>query len=84
MSYPIQSGAPCIGCSNPHFWDEAPFTDRLPVHDKLGDVDKIGVGVGAAALVGVAGHAVASLVQKSHRAVDEVEHGGNSGEQVRK
>lgn len=67
MSYPIQSGAPCIGCSNSNFWDEDPFTDRLPKYGKLGDVDKIGVGLGVATAAGVAGHAVASIVQRNTR-----------------
>ncbi len=84
MSYPIQSGAPCIGCSNAHFWDEAPFTDRLPRHDKIGDADKIGIGLGVLTTAGVVGHAVASVVQKSQRAVEEVEHGTENGEQVNK
>ncbi|MBR2180082.1 MAG: hydrogenase small subunit [Selenomonadaceae bacterium] len=79
MSYPIQSGAPCIGCSNANFWDEAPFTDRLPKYDKVGDVDRIGTGLAAATAVGVAGHAVASIVQRNQRdnlLEDENEHGG--------
>ena len=67
MSYPIQSGAPCIGCSNAHFWDEAPFTDRLPKYDKIGDADKIGVGLAVATTAGVAGHAVASIIQRNQR-----------------
>ena len=79
MSYPIQSGAPCIGCSNANFWDEAPFTDRLPKYDKVGDVDRIGTGLAAATAIGVAGHAVASIVQRNQRdnlLKDENEHGG--------
>ena len=67
MSYPIQSGAPCIGCSNAHFWDEAPFTDRLPKYGKLGDADKIGVGLGVLTAAGVGAHAVASIIQRNKR-----------------
>ena len=67
MSYPIQSGAPCIGCSNANFWDDAPFTKRLPGYGKLGNADKIGLGVGALATVGVVAHAAGSIMQKRKR-----------------
>lgn len=67
MSYPIQSGAACIGCSNAHFWDETPFSGRLPQYGKLGDADKIGVGLGVMTAAGVAAHAVASIIQRNSR-----------------
>ena len=67
MSYPIQSGAACIGCSNRNFWDEAPFSDRLPKYGNLGDADKIGVGLGVLTAAGVGAHAVASLIQRNQR-----------------
>ena len=67
MSYPIQSGAACIGCSNRNFWDETPFSARLPKYDKIGDADKIGVGLAVATGAGVVGHAVASIVQRNSR-----------------
>ena len=67
MSYPIQSGAPCIGCANAHFWDEVPFTERLPKYGKIGDADKIGVGLGVLTTAGVAAHAVASVIQRNAR-----------------
>ena len=68
MSYPIQSGAPCIGCSNANFWDEAPFSTRLPAYNPvLGDVDKIGTGLAIATAAGVAAHAAATTFQKRER-----------------
>lgn len=67
MSYPIQSGAPCIGCSNANFWDDEPFTKRLPGYSKLGNADKIGLAVGALATAGVAAHAAGSIMQKHKR-----------------
>lgn len=67
MSYPIQSGAACIGCSNRNFWDEAPFSARLPQYDKIGDADKIGVGLGVLTAAGVGAHAVASVIQRNSR-----------------
>ena len=73
LSYPIQSGAACIGCSNATFWDDGPFSERLPKYGKLGNADKIGAAMGAAAVVGVAAHAAASVVQKSKREAAEAE-----------
>ena len=63
MSYPIQSGAACIGCSNANFWVQAPFSRRLPEYNGI-DVDMVGAGLAVATAVGVAAHAGASLVQK--------------------
>jgi hydrogenase small subunit len=67
MSYPIQSGAACIGCSNKNFWDEDPLSNRLPQYGKLGDVDKIGIGLSVMTAAGVGAHAVASIIQKNNR-----------------
>lgn len=73
MSYPIQSGAPCIGCTNANFWDNVPFTERLPAYGKFGNADKIGIAVGALATTGVVAHAVGSVVQKQKREKAEAE-----------
>ena len=82
MSYPVQSGAPCIGCADAGFWDHDPFTDRLPKHGILGDVDDIGVGVAAAMAGGIAVHAAASVVQKKKHAakVKAEKKKGSAGE----
>lgn len=82
MSYPIQSGAPCIGCSNAHFWDDGAMSERLPKFAyPIGDVDKIGAAIAGVTAVGVAAHAAASVVQRNkHRA----EKAKENGEQVTK
>ena len=71
MSYPIQSGAACIGCSNAHFWDEGPMSRRLPQFSPAVDVDTIGAGLAAVTAVGVAAHGAASVVQKKKRIAAE-------------
>ena len=73
MSYPIQSGAPCIGCSNAHFWDEDPMTTRMPEYGPLGNVDKIGAAMAVATAAGVAAHGAMSVVQKQKREAAEKE-----------
>ncbi|NOZ74775.1 MAG: hydrogenase small subunit [FCB group bacterium] len=67
VSFPIQSGHPCIGCSEPNFWDNGPFYTRLanvPFVGTDSNADRIGlVAVGAAA-AGVAAHAIGSAIKK--------------------
>ncbi|NIA18703.1 MAG: hydrogenase small subunit [Simkaniaceae bacterium] len=67
-SFPIASGHPCLGCSEPNFWDNGPFYSRLANVDFLGtdsNANTIGkVAVGAAA-VGAAAHAVGTALKKS-------------------
>ena len=80
MSYPIQSGAPCIGCANANFWDSgACSSERLPKYGPLPDVDIIGAGLAAASVVGVAAHGALSVVQRHER--DKAEAKENEGKE---
>ncbi len=79
MSYPIQSGAACIGCANSNFWDSgASFSERLPKYGPLGDVDTIGAGLAIASTAGVALHGAMSVIQKQKRAAEEAEAEGGA------
>jgi|SaaInlV_200m_DNA_3_1039701.scaffolds.fasta_scaffold00715_10 hydrogenase small subunit len=54
VSFPIESGHPCLGCSEPNFWDAGSFYEALSVpQGRTGETilkaGAIGVGVGAAA-----------------------------------
>jgi quinone-reactive Ni/Fe-hydrogenase small subunit len=70
MSWPIQAGHGCIGCSEPVFWDtmgpfEEPVANRLydSVFSGLGadaTADKIGVGLLTVTGIGIAAHAAIS------------------------
>jgi len=78
VSYPIQSGHGCIGCSEAGFWDNGPFYQRLASFPGFGietTADKIGLAAGAAALAGAAAHAVLTNVRK-HAEIGE--HPGES------
>jgi hydrogenase small subunit len=69
VSYPIQSGHGCIGCSEEGFWDASPFYHRLKSFPGFGiemTADKIGLAVGAAAVGGAAVHAVMTNIKKHH------------------
>ena len=78
VSFPIQSGHGCIGCSESNFWDNGPFYERLTSFPGFGietTADKIGLGVGAATVVGAAAHAVLTNIRKQH---EIGEHPGES------
>jgi hydrogenase small subunit len=63
-SWPIGAGHPCIGCTEPYFWDTmTPFYGRLPDVGGFGvesKVDLIGASLAAGAVAGVAAHALAT------------------------
>lgn len=67
VSFPIQSGHPCIGCSESNFWDNNPFYKRLPGFPGFGiesNADKVGMYLGAATAAGIAAHAVSTNIRK--------------------
>jgi hydrogenase small subunit len=70
-SWPIGAGHPCIGCTEPHFWDTmTPFYGRLPDVGGFGieaTVDLIGAGLAAGAVAGVAAHAIATGIDQVRR-----------------
>lgn len=66
-SFPIQSGHPCIGCSEANFWDNGPFYKRLtnfPGFPIEATADKIGLTVGGVTAAGALAHAVMTNVRK--------------------
>jgi len=67
-SWPIGAGHPCLGCTEPNFWDTmTPFYDRLPDVGGFGvesRVDLIGAALAAGATAGVATHAIATGVHQ--------------------
>jgi hydrogenase small subunit len=67
LSYPIQSGHGCIGCSEAGFWDAGPFYQHLGSFPGFGiesTADTIGATAAAVAVGGVAVHAAASVIRK--------------------
>jgi hydrogenase small subunit len=67
-SWPIGAGHPCIGCTEPHFWDTmTPFYDRLPDVGGFGieqRVDILGAALALGATAGVLAHAAATGVHQ--------------------
>ncbi len=67
VSYPIQSGHGCIGCSENQFWDNGPFYRHLATFPGFGiesTADSVGTAVGIAAAAGVAAHALTTNFRK--------------------
>jgi hydrogenase small subunit len=70
-SWPIGAGHPCIGCTEPYFWDTmAPFYQRLPDVGGWGiekNIDRIGVTLAGLTVAGIAAHATFTAVDKMRR-----------------
>lgn len=67
LSWPIQSGHPCIGCAAPNFWDEAPFYARvvqLPGTQTTINPERVGAVMAGALAAGIAVHAAATVIAK--------------------
>jgi len=75
VSYPIQSGHGCIGCSEANFWDNGPFYQHLASFPGFGiesTADKVGVALGTATAVGIAAHAISTNIRKRKQIQDEI------------
>jgi hydrogenase small subunit len=68
MSWPVGSGAPCFGCSEPYFWDTmTPFYRRLPQVEGFGvdtSADRLGLGIVAGTAAAFTAHGVLKAVQR--------------------
>lgn len=81
-SNPIQSGHPCIGCSEDNFWDNGRLYDRASAFAGFG-IEANADALGKAALVGtgvaIAAHAIATNVRK-HSLIFNLEKQGKQSE----
>ena len=74
VSYPIQSGHGCIGCSEAKFWDNGPFYQHLASFPGFGietTADTIGTILGIGTVAGIGAHAIATNIRK-RRVIQEV------------
>jgi hydrogenase small subunit len=71
LSFPIQSGHGCIGCSEDAFWDKGSFYDHLTTIRPPGGLgiegtaDRIGLGAVAVAGAAIAAHAAVSAIKQA-------------------
>ncbi len=78
VSFPIQSGHGCIGCSEENYWDNGPLYERISSFPGFGiesNADKIGTAAAVAVGAGIAVHAVATNIQKRKNIHDAVVDG---------
>ena len=82
VSFPIQSGHGCIGCSEDGFWDKGSFYDHLTtirppgLAGIEGTADQIGLGLTAVAGAAVVAHAaVSALARARHQTGIDVPKG---------
>jgi len=65
LSFPIQSGHPCLGCSEPNFWDGGGFYQGLSAPIEKPELVAVGAVAAAGAAVGL-GMAMANNLKKKH------------------
>lgn len=82
-SWPIGAGHPCIGCTEPNFWDTmTPFYGRLPnvggfpIEERI---DTIGAALAVGAAAGVAVHGAGTILTQIRRRRDSQQVPENSG-----
>lgn len=78
VSYPIQSGHGCIGCSEEGFWDNGPFYERMTSVPGFGEeknADQIGKVAAGVLAGGIAAHAVAANISKRKELMTRIKRG---------
>ncbi len=65
LSFPIQSGHPCLGCSEPNFWDGGGFYEGQSAPLSKPTLTALGIAAGAGAVIG-AGMAATKQSKKKH------------------
>ena len=81
VSFPIQSGHGCIGCSEDSFWDNGPFYRRITNFPGFGiesNADKIGAAAAGVTVAGIAAHAIGTNLRKKKLIDNLVQEGKDS------
>lgn len=85
VSYPIQSGHGCIGCSENDFWDNGPFYERLtrvPGLNESTTADSVGKVAAGVLAGGIAVHAITANISKRKELMDRVNSGKSNEKQI--
>ena len=70
LSFPIQAGHGCIGCSEDGFWDKGGFYDRLTGINTFGieaNADRVGAIAAGAVGAATVAHAAASVIKRAQQ-----------------
>lgn len=79
VSFPIQSGHGCLGCSEDGFWDKGAFYDRLTTIKQFGieqNADEIGMAAAGVVGLAVAAHAAVTAAKRLRHRPDRPAHKG--------
>ena len=82
VSFPIQSGHGCIGCSEENYWDAGRIYERAAIFPGFGieaNADTVGKVALGAVVVGAAAHAVMTNINKK-KIIKDLETEGKAGE----
>ena len=85
VSYPIQSGHGCIGCSEEGFWDNGPFYERMTKVPGFGieqNADTVGKVAAGALAGGIAVHAVAANISKRKELMKRINRGKHNEKNI--
>ena len=86
VSFPIQSGHGCIGCSEDDFWDNGPLYERLTALPGFGiesTADSVGKAVAGALAVGIGVHAIAGTIAKRKELKRRINKGIENEEHIK-
>jgi hydrogenase small subunit len=85
VSFPIQSGHGCIGCSEEEFWDNGPFYERITkvpgfsVESNADTIGKVAAGVLAG---GIAVHSVVANISKRKELLSRIKRGKSNEKNI--
>lgn len=85
VSYPIQSGHGCIGCSEEGFWDFGPFYERMtkvPGFSEEKSADQIGKVAAGVLAGGIAAHAIGANISKRKELLSRLKRGKNNEQNI--
>lgn len=86
VSYPIQSGHGCIGCSEDGFWDYGPFYERatnIPGIEEEGIADDVGKITAGVLAGGIALHAAGAAIAKRKELLSRINRGKSNEENIK-
>jgi hydrogenase small subunit len=79
VSWPVQSGHGCIGCSEEGFWDKGSFYDRVTDIKQFGvesNADKVGGTAAGVVGAAVAAHAAVTALARARAKPGEDQNSG--------
>ncbi|HEC21859.1 MAG TPA: uptake hydrogenase small subunit [Chloroflexi bacterium] len=66
-SFPVESGHPCLGCSEPNFWDNGGFYQGQSAPLQRPEVSVVGIAAGAGVVLGAGAAALNASAKKKAR-----------------